>query len=102
MTDSPTISTHVLDVEHGRPAAGIQVDLLHDGYSAGGGKTDSNGRIARLLDGDLLTGDYEITFNLTGPFYRTARFTFRVDDVSRSYHIPLLLSPFGLTSYRGS
>jgi 5-hydroxyisourate hydrolase len=106
MTESPTISTHVLDVEHGRPAAGIDIQLYRtdDGGRrlVGSGTTDGDGRIGRLLDASLDIGDYEIEFSVGGPFFRRATLAFRVDDASRSYHVPLLVSPYALTTYRGS
>jgi 5-hydroxyisourate hydrolase len=105
MTDGPTISTHVLDVENGRPAAGVNVFLYRmDGQErrVGMGTTDSDGRIRRLLDGSLETGDYELRFELDGRFFLGFACAFRVDDTTRSYHVPLLLGPYSLTTYRGS
>jgi 5-hydroxyisourate hydrolase len=105
MTDGPTISTHVLDVEHGRPAAGVTVYLYRvDGAErrVGAGTTDDDGRVRRLLEGDLQAGDYELRFALGGRFFLGAAFAFRVADTSRSYHVPLLLGAYSLTTYRGS
>ena len=105
MTDAPTISTHILDVENGRPAAGTTVYLYRfDGETrkVGEGTTDSDGRIPRLLDGPLDAGDYELRFAIRGPFWLRLACGFRVEDVSRSYHIPLLLSSYSLSTYRGS
>ena len=106
MTDQPTISTHVLDTEHGRPASGVRVGLFRlDGGGqrlVGTGTTDEDGRIRRLLDGTLEPGDYRIDFETGGPFFRHAALTFRVDDTTRSYHVPLLLAPYSLSIYRGS
>ena len=105
MTDGPTISTHVLDVENGRPAEGVTVFLYRmDGQErrVGMGTTDGDGRIRRLLDGDLEAGDYELRFDLRGKFFLGFACAFRVEDTSRSYHVPLLLGPFSLTTYRGS
>jgi 5-hydroxyisourate hydrolase len=107
--ESPTISTHVLDTGAGRPAAGVRVTLarlLHDGAlaPAGEGLTDLDGRIRQLLDGPLTEGDYVITFHLDdgGGFFRRVTLELRVEDVTRSYHVPLLVAPFSVTSYRGS
>lgn len=105
MTDGPTISTHVLDVEHGRPAAGITVYLYRvDGEErrVGGGTTDDDGRVPRLLDDDLEAGDYELRFEIGGAFFLGMACAFRVADTSRSYHVPLLLGAYSLTTYRGS
>lgn len=103
MDDQPTISTHVLDTEHGRPATGVVVRLYGpDEELAGGGTTDSDGRIRRLLNGSLAAGDYRIEFDLGAAFFRHAVLTFRVDDPTRSYHVPLLLAPYSIASYRGS
>jgi hydroxyisourate hydrolase len=105
MTDGPTISTHVLDVEHGRPAAGVHVYLYRvDGEArrVGEGTTDEDGRIRRLLDVDLQAGDYELRFDLGGTFFLGMACAFRIADTSRSYHVPLLLGAYSLTTYRGS
>jgi 5-hydroxyisourate hydrolase len=103
MDDQPTISTHVLDTEHGLPAAGVRVALYaSDGALVGEDTTDSDGRIRRLLQRELVTDDYTIAFELDAAFFRRAVLTFRVEDPTRSYHVPLLLAPYSLTSYRGS
>ena len=105
MTDGPTISTHVLDVENGRPAAGVNVYLYRvdrEERKVGSGITDDDGRVQRLLGGDLEPGDYELRFDLGGRFFLGAAFAFRVADTSRSYHVPLLLGAYSLTTYRGS
>lgn len=103
MDDQPTISTHVLDTERGLPAAGIAVLLYGpDGTLLGQATTDSDGRVRRLLDMPLQAGDYRIEFELDAAFFRRAVLTFRVADTSRSYHVPLLLAPYSLASYRGS
>jgi 5-hydroxyisourate hydrolase len=103
MDDQPTISTHVLDTEHGRPAAGVKVRLFGpDGQQVGQAATDHDGRVKRLLDGVLQPGDYRIEFELGATFFRRAVLEFRVDDASRSYHVPLLVAPYSIASYRGS
>ena len=101
------ISTHVLDTTEGRPAAGMQVRLeINDPlwYGVGGGVTDTNGRIAQLLpDGEPLRAEqYRLTFYTNGPFYPEIAITFQIADPSAHYHVPLLLSPYGYTTYRGS
>jgi 5-hydroxyisourate hydrolase len=106
MGEAPTISTHVLDTERGQPAAGIKVALHRVEGAAerpvGSGTTDADGRIRRLLNGALEPGEYRIEFAVDGPFFGHAALTFHVSDATRSYHVPLLLAPYSLTSYRGS
>lgn len=108
----PTISTHVLDVETGIPAAGISVVLFRRGDEdafevLNEGETDADGRIADLVGGELTEGDYQLLFDLAGyrdddAFLQGIAVALRITDVSRSYHVPLLLAPYGATVYRGS
>lgn len=106
LDDQPTISTHILDTERGAPAQDVEVVLYHiapgGDREVGRGLTDADGRIRRLLDGSLQHGDYRIEFRVDGVFFRTLTLAFRVTDTSRSYHVPLLMSPYSVTSYRGS
>jgi 5-hydroxyisourate hydrolase len=107
----PTISTHVLDLEAGTPAAGLQVTLfrLTDAGEAevvSEAETDSDGRIGSLVE-PLEAGDYQLLFDVASyrgedAFFQAAAVAIRVSDVSRSYHVPLLLSAYGLATYRGS
>jgi 5-hydroxyisourate hydrolase len=108
---TPTISTHVLDTETGRPAVGVPVRLarvLADGHvlSSGSGRTDEDGRIRSLSDGQLVAGVYRLTFEVheyrPQCFFREVTLELGIDDVSRSYHVPLLVAPYGVSSYRGS
>ena len=102
---TPTISTHVLDVERGQPAAGVSVSLWRvDGGQrrVGAGTTDDDGRIRRLLDAPLEAGDYELRFEIGGEFFLGLAVSFRVTDTSRSYHVPLIVAPFSVATYRGS
>ncbi len=97
-----SLSTHVLDTGKGRPAAGIRVRLeLHDAgwRTVADGVTDSDGRIAGWDTAE--TGVYRLVFEVDGEFYPEVVVTFRVTDASH-YHVPLLLSPFGYSTYRGS
>jgi 5-hydroxyisourate hydrolase len=106
----PHISTHVLDTGLGRPAAGVRVRLEHilaDGapVAAGEGTTDADGRIASLSHGPLLAGAYRLTFDLHAyaeGFFRTVTLELHVEDTQHSYHVPLLVAPFGVSAYRGS
>jgi len=106
MDDQPTISTHVLDTQTGTPASGIEVVLYRltaDGeVELGRATTDADGRIQRLLPSELRAGEYVIEFALGGTFFGTVALTFRVDDANRSYHVPLLMAPYSVASYRGS
>ena len=106
-----TISTHVLDTETGQPARAVPVRLarvLADGavVAAGEGRTDDDGRIRQLLDGELVGGIYRLTFEVheyrPACFFREVTLDVSIDDVSRSYHVPLLVAPYGVSSYRGS
>lgn len=107
------ISTHVLDTARGVPARGIPVALeVQSGDSTwmalGSGATDQNGRIAQFLpDGAALEpGVYRLTFQVrdyfTESFHPEISVVFRVRDASSHHHVPLLLSPYGYTTYRGS
>lgn len=104
MAEQPTISTHLLDAQSGRPAAGIPVRLtnLDRDEHVGQAITDGDGRIRRLLEGPLTVGRYRLTVSLNGAFFEEVAITFVVDDSSRSWHVPLLLAPYSLTTYRGS
>lgn len=105
----PTISTHVLDTGTGQPAAGVQVLLWRADPDARGADpvgdevTDQDGRVRDLLGGRALeAGAYRLEFDLGDGFFRSVSITLDIDDPARSYHVPLLRSPFGLTTYRGS
>jgi 5-hydroxyisourate hydrolase len=100
------ITTHILDTAKGRPAAGVAVSLFRDREVLFDGETDADGR-ARVLEPDRVKpGTYKLIFeigayNPTG-FFPEATIVFRIDDVTQHYHVPLLLSPFGYSTYRGS
>lgn len=110
----PTISTHVLDLATGHPASDVGVALFR--LAADGTpellselRTDADGRIRDLLDGaDLVAGDYQLAFDVGGyiddpdAFFQSLAVALHVADAERTYHVPLLLSPFGMTTYRGS
>jgi hydroxyisourate hydrolase len=112
----PTISTHVLDSERGQPASGVHVILYKLGEDnrpirMTQALTDDDGRVRDLLDRPMAPGDYRLEFNLSGEttpgsgddrFFRRLTVDVRIADTSRSYHVPLLLAPFAMTTYRGS
>jgi 5-hydroxyisourate hydrolase len=110
------ITTHVLDTARGRPAAGVPVTLEVKGEGGwrvvGRGETDADGRLRDLLpEGSALAaGDYRLTFDAGAylaaagaeGFYTEVSVSFVVRDPAAHYHVPLLLSPYGYTTYRGS
>ena len=112
-----TISTHVLDTATGRPAAGVRVSLDRVGgpdgdAPLGAGETDGDGRLRALLaeDARLVEGTYRLRFAVgeyfaragCEAFYPEVSVCFRVGPGGEHYHVPLLLSPFGYSTYRGS
>jgi 5-hydroxyisourate hydrolase len=109
------ITTHVLDISIGRPAAGVPV-ILEIEKTGGGwkelgrGVTDSDGRLRELLAaGSLKEGTYRLTFDTRSYFasrkvealYPQVSVVFEVRRSSEHYHLPLLLSPHGYSTYRG-
>ncbi|WP_280270032.1 hydroxyisourate hydrolase [Nocardia wallacei] len=104
-----TLSTHVLDAVRGAPASGIAVTLFGtDGTELAAAHTDDDGRIAGL-GGDLAPGTYRLRFG-TGDYFAALRVATFYPEVTiafsvggeRHYHVPLLLSPFSYSTYRGS
>jgi 5-hydroxyisourate hydrolase len=105
----PTISTHVLDTAAGTPAVGVRVRLWRVAQDegerlVGEAATDVDGRVRDLLGGaELLAGGYRLEFDLDdGGFFTGLSIGLRIEDTSRSHHVPLLRAPFGLSTYRGS
>lgn len=103
------ITTHVLDTAKGRPAAGMAVELaMLDGEwkTIARGVTDADGRLRTLTDGIALQeATYRLTFatgRYNAGFFPEVSIVFRVDDPAQQYHVPLLLSPFGYSTYRGT
>ena len=109
------ITTHVLDVSIGRPAAGVPVILENEKAGAwkdlSRGATDADGRLRHLLaPGTLVEGNYRLTFETQAYFksrsletlYPSITIAFHVRNPKEHHHIPLLLSPFGYSTYRGS
>jgi 5-hydroxyisourate hydrolase len=96
---SVSLSTHVLDTGRGEPARGVRVELLHGPDLVGSGETNEDGRIPELAT-DLDPGDYRIVFHPPSPFFQRVELEVSLDD--GHYHVPLLVSPYGCASYRGS
>ncbi len=110
------ITTHILDISAGVPAIGVPVKLEREtaeGWEViGNGTTDDDGRLSNLLGSKaiLQTGNYRLTFDtetyfaiqqIEG-FYPQVTVAFTVRDAAQHYHVPLLLNPFGYSTYRGS
>jgi len=95
-----TLSTHVLDTATGRPAPGVAVSLEKDGAVIARGLTDPDGRVAQLA-ASLEPGRYRLVFELKGGFFQRVALDVEIGSDSK-YHVPLLVTPFGVTSYRGS
>jgi 5-hydroxyisourate hydrolase len=100
-----TLSTHVLDTSRGRPAAGVPVRLYRGDAELAAAVTDADGRVRDLPADDA--GVYRLVFatgDYLGPdaFYPEAAVTFRISAPDEHHHVPLLLSPFGYSTYRGS
>lgn len=115
MTRSP-ITTHILDTTLGQPARGVPITLEYEqpnGFVAmASGVTNDDGRIADLLPAEhtLAPGRYRMTFDTQAyyqsvgqkGFYPVVSIVFALEGPGEHYHIPLLLSPFGYSTYRGS
>ena len=106
-----TLSTHVLDVERGVPAAGVPVALYRDAEHLRSLETNADGHIANLAGAALAAGVYRITFDVAAyfhaqgrpaPFLQRVTIEFEATSTEQHYHVPLLLSPYACTSYRGS
>lgn len=97
------ISTHVLNLAEGRPVEGMQIELFRGSQLVQAARTNADGRTeCPLLEAERLsTGGYEIHFR-TGGFFDVITVRFVVSEEHGNYHIPLLLSPFGYSTYRGS
>ncbi len=89
-----SISTHVLDTGRGAPAAGVRVELVGVAEAT----TDEHGR-AHLAKG-LGPGEYRLVFHPPSPFFTRVELTVQLEE--GHYHVPLLVSPYGCASYRGS
>lgn len=108
------VTTHVLDSTIGRPAAGVPVILEHDDLGnwvmIGSAETDADGRVNALGPVALAVGRYRVSFNTAvyfaeqevHAFYPEVQIIFELTDAAAHYHVPLLLSPFAYSTYRGS
>ncbi|MFZ4714936.1 MAG: hydroxyisourate hydrolase [Bacteriovoracaceae bacterium] len=106
------ISTHILDTSNGTPAQAVRVSLEkrndHEWIVVDTNQTNDDGRI--VFNSNYEAGVYRLLFEVEEYFARTARpsffmttpVVFKIDDVSRKYHVPLLLNPYGYSTYRGS
>jgi 5-hydroxyisourate hydrolase len=95
---SASLSTHVLDTAAGRPAAGVRIALRRGDEELAEVETDGDGR-ARVAD-DLEPGPYALIFHPPSPFFRRVQLDVELAD--GHYHVPLLVSPYGCVTYRGS
>lgn len=106
------LTTHVLDTSRGRPARGVPVELRSDGVQIATGETDDDGRVAELGPDRLAAGRYSLHFDTASYFtaqrlddrdyfYPEVVVTFLVSGDDH-YHVPLLLNPYGYSTYRGS
>ena len=109
------ITTHVLDTARGVPATGLEVilEMRHASEWSPIGRTitDAHGRVTVFSDAPLSVGIYRLTFDtgayhrdqgITAPFFPEVRIVFSVRDADAHHHVPLLLSPFGYSTYRGT
>jgi 5-hydroxyisourate hydrolase len=110
------LTTHVLDTTHGRPAAGVAVRLLREGRVLAETCTDADGRCPEpLLSGEAMqAGAFRLEFGIgayfrgqgvakaEAPFLDVVAVEFGIGDAAAHYHVPLLVSPYGYSTYRGS
>ena len=109
-----SLSTHVLDTMHGRPAAGVAVALSGPDGEIGRGRTNEDGRCPGLAPAGLAPGRYTLRFAVNDyfrnlgvalpdpPFLEDVTVDFGIAEASGHYHVPLLVSPYGYSTYRGS
>jgi 5-hydroxyisourate hydrolase len=93
------ISTHVLDTERGMPAVGVRIELYRGAALVAEGETDGDGRVRALAE--VEAGAYRLVFHPPSPFFRRIEVEVEI-EAGRDHHVPLLLSPYQCTIYRGS
>jgi hydroxyisourate hydrolase len=106
-----SLSTHVLDTELGAPASGLAIALYRDEHRLAAAVTGADGRVADLGGGALQAGVYRLVFDVAtyleahgraAPFLRRVTIEFELDARQPHYHVPLLMTAYACTSYRGS
>ncbi len=106
-----TITTHILDTSIGKPAARVEIALTRaDGTNVSSGITDDDGRLRTLTPDGVAPGAYCLRFSIGGyfaargqaTFYPHAEIHFIIQDDAQHYHVPLLVQPYGYSTYRGS
>ncbi len=111
MTERPSITTHILDLVKGKPAVGVAVSLYSGDHRISTGQTDTDGRVETWQQAfEITPGKYRLEFDVEpwftskgeSTFYEDVHISFRVEDTREHYHVPLLLSPYGYSTYRGS
>lgn len=116
MSERSPITTHVLDTSVGRPAVGVNVSLSgksEDGDAwrvIGSSETNADGRVTDLMRGPAEPGVYQLTFQIGDyygsrgikTFYPAVSIAFTVSSATEHYHVPLLINPFGYSTYRGT
>jgi 5-hydroxyisourate hydrolase len=105
------LSTHVLDVERGVPAAGVLISLYRGEQLVAHAETDADGRVGNVAGGPVEPGVFRLVFDVAAyfateqrvaPFLQRVSIEFQVNVADDHCHVPLLLSPYACTSYRGS
>ena len=104
---SAKLSSHVLDLTTGKPAAGMKVELFREGELLKSEETNADGRIRFLEASEMAVGIYELVF-FVGEYFGDSSFLdrvpirFRISDAEAGYHVPLLCTPWAYSTYRGS
>jgi 5-hydroxyisourate hydrolase len=96
---SSSLSTHVLDSSRGRPAVNVRVEVYRDGNLVAAGETGEDGRIGNLAS-ELAGGIYQLVFHPDSPFFTKVELEISLE--AGHYHVPLIVSPYSCTIYRGS